>query len=213
MANIKHSTFRDGDRFGFWVLVAIAAPYRNGQTRWICRCDCGTEGIKLLGTLISGESKSCGCRRAAVARDAHTRHGRWKTSEYLTWGAMKARCYNPNNKRYENYGGRGIRVCERWRDSFAAFYEDMGSRPSPKHSIDRIDNDGDYEPSNCRWATASEQLRHTTRNKHITYKGETLCVTDWATRLNLPPKRLRSRLSRGWTVEGALETPLRGVRC
>jgi hypothetical protein len=133
---------------------------------------------------------------------------RTRPIEYRVWAGMKVRCVNPNGQDWLLYGGRGIRVCERWSGSFAAFFEDMGPRPTSRHSIDRIDSDGHYEPANCRWATAKEQANNwKTRNRRITYNGETLTVPQWAERLGLTRESLRDRLDSGWSIERAVTTP------
>lgn len=132
---------------------------------------------------------------------------------YKVWQAMIGRCHNPRNKKYRHYGGRGIEVCRRWRESFPAFKADIGQRPSPRHSIDRKDNDGHYEPSNVRWATPAEQNRNSRRNHLLTFRGQTKPLTDWATGMGLSPGTLRARLVRGWSVEVALTHRLtKGVR-
>ena len=112
-------------------------------------------------------------------------HGCTGTPTYRAWQDMIQRCYNPRRTRYPMYGGRGITVCQRWRESFEAFLKDMGTSPSPRHSIDRIDNNGNYEPGNLRWATAKEQSRNQRRNRVLTYQGETLCIAEWAERLGV----------------------------
>jgi hypothetical protein len=139
-----------------------------------------------------------------------TTHGLGKPPEYRSWSQMRNRCQNPNSRKYLYYGARGIKVCDRWQ-SFAAFYEDMGPRPSPKHSIDRFpDNDGNYEPGNCRWATYAEQNLNYRRNRRLTYKGETKTVKEWAAIVGLPYQCLLKRITKsGWSVVHALETPAR----
>lgn len=128
-------------------------------------------------------------------------------SEYRTWSSMRSRCRNPKSQDYAMYGGRGIAVCERW-NSFAAFLSDMGQKPTPKHSIDRIDGDGNYEPSNCRWATPKEQASNWRyRNRRLEFRGETLSLDDWAARIGLTRESLRDRLNTGWSAERALTTP------
>ena len=117
---------------------------------------------------------------------------------------MKARCYNPNHPDYANYGGRGIRVCERWLSSYAAFITDMGARPSSAHSLDRRDNDCDYSLDNCRWATAREQNNNRRINRLITFRGETYTLTEWARMLGMNYTTLQNRLDRGWSIEDAL---------
>lgn len=127
--------------------------------------------------------------------------------EYEIWQAMKKRCSYKKSKHYKNYGGRGIRVCKRWLNSFENFYADMGSRPSSKYSIDRINNDGDYKPSNCRWATRKEQCNNTRQNHIITYNGVTLTMTQWARKIGLTRNVLKRRLALNWSVERSLNTP------
>ena len=155
-----------GQKFGR-LTVGERAPNKYGyHVAWACRCDCGSQTIVTTLNLRSEHTRSCGClqrenREAMKARAV--KHGMSrvgsKTPEYETWCHMKGRCYNPHYIRYERYGGRGIRVCERWRHNFVAFLTDMGPKPSPRHSLDRIDNDGDYGPDNCLWATPTEQAR------------------------------------------------------
>lgn len=132
-----------------------------------------------------------------------------KTPEYLCWLGMRQRCNKPRRKEYRYYGGRGIRVCEAWDRSFSAFLADMGRRPSPSHTLDRINNDGDYEPGNCRWATWSEQNNNTRFNRNITYLGETLTVAQWSKRVGIKRNTLWTRLDGcGWTFERAISTPI-----
>lgn len=128
--------------------------------------------------------------------------------EYKAWEHMKHRCANPNNTRYARYGGRGITVCERWINSFANFYADMGARPSPKHSLERINNDGNYESANCRWATPAEQSQNTALTKLISYDGLTLSLAGWARRLGASQATLTCRFQRGWPLERVLTPPL-----
>lgn len=127
--------------------------------------------------------------------------------EYRAWTDMHTRCRNPKFKDWLLYGGRGIRVCLRW-NSFSYFFDDMGPKPSPKHSLDRIDSDGNYEPLNCRWATAKEQARNwKNRNRRVLFNGENLLLSEWAARLGLSRESLRDRLEAGWSLERALTTP------
>lgn len=134
------------------------------------------------------------------------RHGGYGTPEYLSWAGMIQRCTNPKNYGYRYWGGRGIAVCERWR-KFQNFLADMGTKPSHRHSIDRINNNGNYEPGNCRWATMSEQRLNSTTTRWLTFRGVTQPMKDWAHAVGLSYKTLSDRLQRGWSVEKAISTP------
>lgn len=158
-----------GARFGRWTVISepfAAAPQPNGKRarKVKVRCDCGTESaVHVAG--LGGPTQSCGCLLSDLVRERSTRHGMHKTPEYQAWAGMKGRCTNPKRKSWNDYGGRGITICDRWLHSFEAFLADVGPRPSERHSIDRIDVDGNYEPKNVRWATWSEQLRNQRRTK------------------------------------------------
>jgi hypothetical protein len=143
--------------------------------------------------------------------DRRVKHGMSNSPEYRAWRRILTRCYYPRHDKYAWYGGRGIVVCERWRESFKAFYEDMGPRPTPKHTIERKENDGNYEPGNCRWATQHDQSRNTSRNINLTFRGRTQCVQDWASELGIGRATVQHRLDVGWTVERALTEEVRTV--
>lgn len=145
-----------GQKFGL-LTVEKYSYTKNKRVHWLCKCDCGTTKEVQTSYLKSGNTKSCGCYKLSQTSLIMTKHGSSKTAEYSAWQGMKGRCYRKKNKKYPIYGGRGITVCDQWLESFDAFYAAMGDRPSPKHSVDRIDTNGNYEPSNCRWATASQQ--------------------------------------------------------
>ena len=185
-----------GQRFGHWVALQYA-----GSIKWLCRCDCGAVQTVHTGGLVYGNSTRCWeCKR-----EAKKTHGLSETPEYKIWGGIIKRCYNPRNRAYRLYGGRGIVVCDRWRHDAAAFVADMGPRPSTRHSVDRIDNDGPYSPENCRWATYLEQGQNTTRSRKITHDGETLTAAAWARRLGVTWGAVEQRLSRGQSFAEAVE--------
>lgn len=155
----KRSAIEIGSRFGKLTVVSRASVVR-GLVTWNCACDCGKQAVTSGSALRLGHTTSCGCARSDACRDIHTKHGMAATHPlYTTWESMRARCNNPNFHAYKNYGGRGISVCERW-NSFELFAADVGEKPGPTYSIDRIDNNGNYEPSNVRWATPTEQIRN-----------------------------------------------------
>ncbi len=130
-----------------------------------------------------------------------------KSPEYRAWSAMKARCSNPNDREFKNYGARGIAVCEQWRTSFETFLADMGRRPGPGFSIDRIDNNHGYEPGNCWWATTKQQARNYRRNHLLTWRSRTMTMVEWAEETGIPYSSLEGRLRLGWTIHRALSTP------
>lgn len=138
------------------------------------------------------------------------KHGMHKSPENIAWRHMKDRCSNPKSQRFDRYGGRGISVCERWANSFEAFYEDLGPRPSSEHSIERIDNDGNYEPGNVIWALREQQENNKSTNVFLTHDGETLTLAQWSRKLGIEKKTLSHRLKAGWSVDLALTTPVEG---
>lgn len=157
-----------GIRFGR--LIAIEKIKVKYITKYKCTCDCGNEVIIDHGSLQSGRTKSCGCLNKEKASENAYKHGHSgynESKEYRTWCNMKIRCYNKNHNRFEHYGGKGIKVCDRWLNSFENFLADMGNAPSSEYSIDRINNDGDYDPNNCRWATASEQINNSSNKNSV----------------------------------------------
>lgn len=213
-----------GDRFGR--LVALTDGHlvqlKSQRERVIpVRCDCGNEKTIRALSLKTGATVSCGCYRLEVAAKAigersvkhgHSRQGN-RRPEYGVWLTMRNRCSNPKVEKYPLYGGRGIKVCNRWlgEDGYANFIADMGPRPKGC-SIERDDPNGDYEPQNCRWASPKEQANNTRRNHVIEWKGESLTVAQWSERIGIAGTTILFRLKKGWTVEEALTRPLRKVK-
>lgn len=159
----------------------------------------------------SYERKYCSHSCAMKARHQRNSHRRYGTSIYTAWVSMKTRCSNPKCDRFANYGGRGIKVCERWND-FRNFLTDMGEKPSPKHSLDRIDTNGDYTPENCRWATMEQQYSNRTDSHLLTFNGKTQTITQWSRELGFNHSALVRRLQRGWSVEETLTIPLQKAK-
>lgn len=187
-----------GQRFGR--LVAVA-PERVGAVQmWRCVCDCGNETRCVAGSLRSGRTSSCGCLRRDMVAAKNFRHGHTAHPLWSTWNAMLGRCEVEGHPQYHLYGARGIRVCDRWHD-FAAFVTDMGTRPSPHHSLDRVDNDGNYELSNVRWATPAEQARNTRQNVFVEVNGERMCLKDAARVLGVPYTTVRTRHRKGLPLD------------
>ena len=201
---------RVGERFGRLQVVAVL----NGEDVE-CQCDCGSTRAVNWSGLKAGGIKSCGCLRRENARKqakkinekrAESSHGMVGSPEYRAWQDMLNRCRNAGLSNYNDYGGRGISVCERWK-KFENFLEDMGKRPFGKYSIERVDNDGDYEPDNCKWANSKEQSRNRRTNRFLTVGDRTMCVTDWERRLGVSKGCIRHRLKRGWSELDAVTVP------
>jgi hypothetical protein len=199
-----------GHKYGRLTVLEHLGVRERRTHYWKCQCECGSI-IEVSGSnLRSGKSKSCGC----ISKECswNKKHGKTKSVEYAIWNSMKMRCNNLNNDSYDYYGGRGIKVCERWANSFENFYEDMGKRPEGM-SIDRIDVNADYCPENCRWATVEEQSRNKRDNVYIEYKGERKILSDWAKELNMSVPALSNRLNKyGYTIEEAFNTKINGSK-
>lgn len=196
-----------GQTFNDWSVVARGRPRGAEGRQWLCRCVCGTEREISAYALRKGLTSGCGCRAAERVAAAQTTHGQSKTPEHRAWIAMRSRCNNPNTTKWHLYGGRGITVDPRW-DDFATFLADMGPKPSKRHSVERRDGNKGYSPENCYWATPEQQNQNTTRNRFLTFEGETLTVSEWARRKGISQSALRNRIADDWTVEHALTIPV-----
>ena len=213
-----------GDEYGRLTVIREVEPKVSGghpQRCVECRCECGVVKEYRLYTLRNGNTQSCGCfARENYGANLRT-HGLSDRPEYSIWQGMLHRCGNESNANHHNYGGRVISVCARWSESFVDFYEDMGPRTSSKHSIDRIDNDGNYScgkcaeclkngwTANCRWATSKEQARNKRASYLVEHSGETKCVSDWAEQYGINPSVLHTRLVKlGWTFEKSVRWPV-----
>ena len=195
-----------GQKFERLAVVSFAGNDKFSHPRWLCRCDCGNERIVAGSSLKSGDSKSCGCLKRQLSAEKATKHGGNGTLEYTSFKQAKARCTNPNATHFHNYGGRGIKFLF---NGFEEFLADVGPRPGKEYSIDRINNEGNYEPGNVRWATRKNQSRNKRTNRYLTYKNETLCIADWAKKLGFRYVSIMGRLKMGWSVEKTLSTPIR----
>ena len=198
-----------GKRFGRLLVVNEAERKHPYLRRWQCQCDCGTQVVVDQGNLLHGRTLSCGCYRNERSAKGNRTHGRSKTAEYNTYHLIKRRCLDESEHCYPRYGGRGITVCDRWRNSFENFLADMGPRPSADHSIERKDNDGPYCPQNCVWATRTEQANNRRTSHWLTWNGKTLTVTQWAQEIGIPRDTLNRRVQLGWDTERALTQPVR----
>jgi len=204
-----------GKKFSRLTVLKRMDNNKHRQSTWLCRCDCGKETIIIGRNLKNGNTQSCGCfhkERASIANITHGHRKNCITSNiYTVWESMIKRCTNPKNKSYHNYGGRGIKVCKRWL-KFENFLEDMGEVPEG-YQIDRIDNNGNYCKSNCRWTTKKEQARNKRNNRLLICGGKTQCLAAWVEEYNINYDTLWYRIYKlGWPIEKALTTPVKKYR-
>lgn len=198
------------NRFDRLLVLKRHGSNKNGRATWLCQCDCGNTKIIVGKELRSQHTRSCGCLQVDTVTSRNFKHGltirgQGIRKEYRAWYNAKQRCTNVNNPEYHNYGSRGISMCKRWLDSFKYFLEDMGSAPHARCTIDRINNNGDYEPYNCRWTTMREQSRN--RRNNIMVEDE--CLVDYCQRTGKNYSTLRSRIVvRGWSIEEAVNIPV-----
>lgn len=191
-----------GSQFGRLVVLGRAAGFKG--VFWVCECSCGNLTSVRTGHLRNGHTSSCGCLHTDQLRSRSTTHGKSHTKAYNAWLNAIRRCHNEDHKRFYDYGGRGIKVCARWL-VFENFLSDMGE-PEAGQSLDRIDNNGNYEPGNCRWATRFEQARNRRCTLTLTFQGVTRSASEWSQVLGLAYQTILSRLSKGWAVEKVLAT-------
>lgn len=212
MSNFKNLA---NQKFGYLTAIKRAPDYiqANGRhrTMWLCKCKCGNTAIVGTDQLTGNYTKSCGCFHIKRAKDANTKHGLEGTRIYRIWRNVKTRCLNKNNKRYKDYGERGIKICTKWLD-FQGFYEDMG-KSYEKHiknygekntSIDRKDTNKGYYKENCKWSTLIQQANNKRNNHYITFNGETLSLSQTARKYHLTKAVLTYRINNGWSVEKSL---------
>ena len=213
MAIVKDIT---GTRYGRLVAIKCVGRTNNGNATWLCKCDCGNEAVISSYALRSGKTKSCGCIKREQNLQMFAAHGESgnRTRLYRIWSGMKNRCYNAHSKNaYKKYGNRGITVCDEWRNSYTAFRDwayQNGYRDDL--TIDRIDNNGAYEPQNCRWVSTKKQNNNRRNNHYITFNGETKTMAEWTEIAGFGRSVIEHRLSRGWSVESALQTPMQTVQ-
>lgn len=192
--------------------------YNHGTKHfWLYKCDCGNEVVLNKNNVSNGHTQSCGCFQREQTAKASSSHNLSRVRLYHIWNGIKARCYNKNNPAYKYYGGRGICICEKWKDDFKAFYDwsmNNGYKEETRKSnnyniltIDRIDTNGNYCPENCRFVTAKEQSRNVRTNTLITYNNESRCLSEWAEIFGIDSELLRERLKRNWSFEKAISTP------
>lgn len=202
-----------GKKFGRLTVVKYSHKIKKNDNKhydryYLCLCECGKQVIVTRHHLLNNHTKSCGCFRKEKFNTY--KHGLCYHRLYRIWDKIKHRCYNANCKRYSSYGGRGITVCDEWKNDFLTFYNwSIANGYQDNLTIDRINNDGNYEPSNCRWTTVKVQSTNTRTNHKLTYKNKTLCVSEWAEIIGIDKDTLYMRLKRGWSAEKALETPLK----
>ena len=195
----RRGVLRDliGRKFGRWSVIAFCGV-SNTNAKWLCRCECGVEKSVAGYSLIQGQSTSFGC---AFPSRGNLKHGLSRSKLYRTWCGMIRRCHDPSSRQYKNSGNRGIIVCDEWRSSVEAFSRFIGQPPSPRHELDRINNDGNYEPGNVRWVTHSRNNRNTRRTTMVVWSGKLMALRDVAEHFGLNFDRVRSHIRRGKTIQ------------
>ncbi len=196
-----------GQKFGYLTVLQKTGERTHGKSKaiiWKCVCDCGQICYVSTNKLKSGHTKSCGCYAKKIASDTHRIHGDRQTRLYNIWVRMKQRCENPYDAAYRDYGGRGISVCKDWSNYIGFRNWAVSHGYSDSLTIDRVNNDGNYCPENCRWATRKEQSRNRRNNRYITANGEKHLMEDWAQITGIDKRTIHQRLKRGWSEERAI---------
>lgn len=201
-----------GNKFGRLTAIKRVGTNNDRRPMWLFKCDCGNQHTVNSKDVISGHSSSCGCLQRELLSKRNYRHGKSTSKEYSIWAGVTQRVKFGNSLNRKYYLEKGITMCDRWSsdrpDGFTNFLSDMGPIPSSEHQIDRIDPNGNYEPSNCRWVTRTEQMNNTTQNVNLTFDGVTMTQEQWGRKTGLGGTTICKRLKRGWTIEKALNTPL-----
>ena len=202
----------EGEKFGKWCVIEQSRIDQRGEKIYLCQCDCGTIREVRSSHLRSGASSSCGCFANALTSERSKTHGMSNSRIFGIWSGMRTRCNNSNDYHYKWYGARGIKICSEWMDDFQVFYDwSMNNGYSDDMTIDRIDPNGNYEPTNCRWISRKEQMCNTRRNVLLTYGGKTMCAKEWSKVTGINDRTICYRKNKlGWSDEKTLTTPVRG---
>lgn len=208
---MKPASQLSGQRFGRLLVGERIYPNQNGNTVWSCTCDCGNTKIVTAIQLRVGRTQSCGCLRRDRTLEAVVTHGRSKTRVYEIWAGMIRRCEDASHKNYDRYGGRGIKVCERWRSNFKDFLDDMGEPPQG-HTIERKNNDGNYEPNNCKWASRKDQSRNTSKSILVDLGGQTMSLPEACEAVGLRYNSVYMRMRRGMPFSDAITKDIERIR-
>ena len=194
-----------GKKFNKLTAISFDSVSNSGNHKWLFSCECGNKKVILKSHAKSGHTKSCGCYNSDLTIKRNTKHNNCKrigrSKAYSTWSSIKKRCYNFNQSNYERYGARGIKVCDKWVESFENFLEDMGEPPTAEHSIDRINNNGDYEPSNCKWSSVEEQANNKRNSIIITFNNKKQTLAQWCRELNLNYKSTYKKVRNNKSIE------------
>lgn len=195
-----------GETFGRLTAIKLSEDRSKG-TRWICECSCGKITTVATNCLRTKNTVSCGCYCAEILSKRRKTHGHSGTKEYTAWRHILDRCLNEKSKKYKDYGGRGITICQEWLNNFESFLSHIGYAPTPKHTVDRIDVNGNYEPGNVRWATMKQQANNKTNNRIVDLNDGAgpMTFNQQAERLNIPRDRVKMRLLYGWSIEEAFK--------